>query len=304
MPVKYRQMMLASGLLLSCFGILYINSQNSTQESTSIPDINTRAITAYSPPGNKPLIHTVITKENPDPRWVNELEESSLAGSTVDRATVSTRDGKIVLNGGILVYFDYFLSLEGEMSKKRIMELVWQDMQENFTPDIASQLYNLFERYVSYLATMSRRLDELTYETVKAEGINAQSLAREVRAQFFTNEEIATLFGNYERMLTFRSNASYFQEKFEAYGKVDDEFSAAMATELFGVEAASRFQQLHQERKQWRERIANYLTEKGQILQSPDIADMDKHSAIQDLLKRHFSIHEQVRVKVLENQNR
>lgn len=237
----------------------------------------------------------------PNPRHVENLADSSLAGSQVDRARVSTdSQGRVIPNGGVLVYFDYFLSLQGEMALQRIMALVQQDLESNFPPAVAAQLYALFERYVAYLQAIDARLSELTTESARQQGITAQSLAAETRAEFFSPDEIDKLFGEYDRMLTFHSRAADFHEKLDSYRNTPAEYSQAMATELFGVEAAIRFQALEAKRAAWQERLHNYQSEKALIMASNSLADSDRQRAVDELRQRHFDAHEQVRVKTLE----
>jgi lipase chaperone LimK len=303
MPLRFRYAAVTGFILLVCLAYMFwpfkaglpINSSDAGKE-IKLP-VKTAMVEA-----NKAVNKPVTQKETVNPRWVSRWEDTSLAGSAVDRASVVMKNGVIQLNGGVLVYFDYFLSLEGEMSMTRIKELVRQDMQANFSADIANQLYDLFERYVAYLAAMADRLRNLTAEQVKAEGITEQSLAKEVRPQYFSETEVDALFGGYERMLTFKSAASSFQEKFETFQHTDEKYAFAMATELFGAEAAGRLQELQKQRDQWQQRLAEYYHEKRVIMDTNGLATEDKVVAINNLLQRNFDIHEQVRVKVLEKQ--
>lgn len=261
------------------------------------------ALTRYQPPAQLPVATRpqITVDENLNKRWVKTLEQSSLRGTDVDRAIIlQNDDGSLQLTPGILVYFDYFLSLRGEMAMQRIMQLVFDDLQANYPPAIAAQLYDLFERYLNYSDAIDDFLKELTHDDVVAQGITGQGIEQRFQPRFFTDEEIDALFIAYKDMLDFTPKAKDFGKKLQQYQNTAPEYRFAMATELFGAEAAGRLRLREEQRQQWQQRLLDYQQQKEVIL----AAGLDQHNqqaAIADLRDRLFNPHEQVRLKTWEN---
>lgn len=228
-------------------------------------------------------------------------QQTSLRGTQVDRAIVTQKDGVIVLSPGILIYFDYFLSLEGEVSHHDLKQMAYKDIQTHYPPEIAKELQDLFRRYTDYLAAVSVRLDDLSYFDVLWQRLTPEKVEQELQGLFFSHEEIESLFTAYRQMLEYESEASQFSTRYAQYREIQAEqpsHSQAAATELFGSEAAARLQQLQQERAQWQQRLAHFQQEKQQLLSS-GLSQTDQAQAIQALLEAEFTASEQIRVKAL-----
>lgn len=293
---KLAFLLIAVGILI---GVFYVVNLSGSQQS---PIKQPALIKA-----NKPLSSSLVTLVK-QPNYKTKLidlqarwKQTSLAGSSVDRASVSLKNNQLVLSGGVLIYFDYFLSLQGEMDMPLIKQFIYNDMQQHYSEAIVNLLYPLFERYVEYLLAVDKTLDALTYEEVKSEGITEQSIANELRAEFFTHSEVDSLFNDYDKMLSFTSQSSTFQQKMRSYKSANANDAYAVATELFGAEAAARLQQRKSEKQQWQQRLAVYFSEKSHIVEAKGLANDDKKAAINALLIRSFNSYEQVRIKTLDH---
>ena len=298
--VKY----LGAGLLLiSAIFILLINRPSIPIASkASLPAPTIKAMTSYKAPealskATRPLI---TVDESQHPRWVKSLEESSLRGTQVDRVVLEPQaDGSLDLKPGILVYFDYFLSLQGEMSNERIQQLLYDDIFANFSEPTATQLYHLLSRYMKYSKAMDDYLSKLTHEDVRAQALSKKSVEQSFQSQYFSSAEMDRIFAKYDDMLSFRSQGRAQSQKIQQYTSTAKESRFAVATELFGAETASRLQQLEQQEERWQQRLKDYQQQKQQISYAPlDIAS--QQAAIANLKNRLFSASEQVRVRKWE----
>lgn len=76
----------------------------------------------------------------------------------------------------------------------------------------------------------------------------------------------------------------------------------ALRTEMFGEEAAVRFDELDKKRAEWKLRLNQYMTKRSEILSSEGISIEDRQSQIDDLRANEFDGRESIRVKVFERQ--
>ncbi|NRB42122.1 MAG: hypothetical protein HRU20_27240 [Pseudomonadales bacterium] len=231
------------------------------------------------------------------------LANSSLSGSEVDRAYVVDENGDFLITPAILLYFDYFLSLEGELEMKQIHQMVSLDIQRNYPAAIAAKMNDLFLRYTDYLQAISDRLAGLNYMHVVWQGLDEDSVQAEIQVQYFSGLEIESLFQAYEDMLSFESESSRFEKKYahiEKITRLDPQQQQAVVTELFGTEAAGRMQQLQQDNDLWRQRLARYQQEKSMILFSENLDDFAQQQSLTLLQQRAFSATEMIRVNAIE----
>lgn len=77
----------------------------------------------------------------------------------------------------------------------------------------------------------------------------------------------------------------------------------ALRTEMFGEEAAVRFDELDKQRAEWKRRLNQYMTKRSQILSSEGISMEDRQSQVDDLRASEFDGRESIRVKVFERQS-
>jgi lipase chaperone LimK len=82
----------------------------------------------------------------------------------------------------------------------------------------------------------------------------------------------------------------------------DDNEIRALRAEMFGEEAAVRFDELDKKRAEWKHRLNQYMTKRSQILSSEGISKEDRQSQINILRANEFDDRESIRVKVFERQ--
>ncbi|KZY40234.1 MULTISPECIES: lipase secretion chaperone [unclassified Oleiphilus] len=74
----------------------------------------------------------------------------------------------------------------------------------------------------------------------------------------------------------------------------------AVRVEMFGVEAAERFDTLDQERAQWQARIDSFLDQRQEILLIEGLSAEERQAQVDTLRASQFDSREQIRVKVYE----
>jgi lipase chaperone LimK len=74
----------------------------------------------------------------------------------------------------------------------------------------------------------------------------------------------------------------------------------AVRVEMFGEEAAERFDALDEERAQWQARLDNYLKQRGEILSLEGLTIEERQAQVDSLRESQFDSREQIRVKVYE----
>jgi len=82
----------------------------------------------------------------------------------------------------------------------------------------------------------------------------------------------------------------------------DDTEIRALRSEMFGEEAAVRFDELDKQRAEWKRRLKQYMTKRSEILSSEGISIEDRQLQIDDLRANEFDGRESIRVKVFERQ--
>ena len=294
----------AALLLIGAVFILLIN-QPATPIATITRPLTTTTQPSYQAPATltQATRPTITVNESQHPRWVKNLAESSLRGTEVDRVQLEPQaDGSLDLKPGILLYFDYFLSLQGEMSDQRIQQLLYDDIFAHFPPHTAVQLYDLLSRYLEYSKAMDTYLETLTHEEVRTQGLTKQSVEKNFQSQYFTTAEMDKIFTGYAEMLSFKSSGRQQSKKLQQYANAPKESRFASATELFGAETASRLQQLEQQEEQWQQRLQDYQEQKQLINHAP-LDTANQQAAIRSLKNRLFSPTEQVRLRTWEAQS-
>jgi len=83
----------------------------------------------------------------------------------------------------------------------------------------------------------------------------------------------------------------------------DDSDIRALRSEMFGEEAADRFDELDKKRAEWKKRLEQYLTERSQILATEGLSFEERELQVEELRTSRFDSREQIRVKAFERQS-
>jgi len=82
----------------------------------------------------------------------------------------------------------------------------------------------------------------------------------------------------------------------------DDNDIRVLRTEMFGEEAADRFDELDKKRAEWKQRLDQYLAQRSQILATEGLSLDARELQVEELRTSQFDTREQIRVKVFERQ--
>lgn len=286
-------------LLFVAIAVFYYSSRYFQSDNIAITD----SLSYLSEQSNKVNSISASTHLREQELTIEELKNTSLDDTAVDRVTLDVHDDKIVLNGGLLFYFDYFLNLQGERSLPVIKQLLLRDLAAHYPDKVAVQIYDIFERYLLYLTAVSQRLDNVTNNELLQHGVAVREWENDIKLEHFSTEEVEQLFGSYQKMLSTPTKAADNQKRLESYQQAimkNPEHLDAIATEIFGTEAAQRLRKLEQEREHWQQRFAYYKNLRENIDRSESLDENGKTEAIKLLKERLFSESEQRRVQSLE----
>lgn len=96
-----------------------------------------------------------------------KLAPHSLEGVDIDGDLVLDREGQLVLDARARVFFDHFLTAEGEVDDEQLHALVWDQIDERLDGDAAVRAWETFFAYLDYRSETSELLahdDEMTDE--------------------------------------------------------------------------------------------------------------------------------------------
>ena len=252
-----------------------------------------------------------IAIDAPDAQMLEKYEQelqktlslSSLRGTKVNVASLVLQNGELVLHGSLLLYFDYFLSLEGEMSRSAIVELVLNDIKARYPASIANQLIDVFHRYVNYLDAVAIEHDAIAAQSSELNFEDAEQLQSYYQKAYFSEDEIQQLFESYQQMLTMNSVGRQKQKKLQHFREVvrkNPEQFESQATEIFGEAVAQRLYENERRKQQWQSRLQTYSCEKAAITSSEGLDDYAREEGVNLLKARLFSDSEIRRVNALE----
>ncbi|CAA0094550.1 Lipase chaperone [BD1-7 clade bacterium] len=272
-----------------------------SRENVSAPAPETKAL----PTPKSPLIDPSNTTSGAIESSVTEIFDDqalSLAGSQVDAPNISRDADGWKIDHTLRYYYEYFLTLQGEMPLKAIKELVKTDLNQRYEKPLAYYLYGLFERYLQYRTDID---EELVSNDDASDWTLAEIRQREhyLQEKHFSDREITALFDEsymdeYADENTQQGAYDNYQQFLQENPDIDP---TAIRTELFGVEAAIRLKALDERRNRWKKRSESFICEKIRINQAEGLTDGDKKQHIDSLKKQLFNTHEALRIDALEN---
>lgn len=161
---------------------------------------------------------------------------------------------------------------------------------EYLSPEVHEAFYGREEAY-----------DEYTLARIRV--LNDDSLSAEARASALDTidsqaPEHVTLARKEARIVdTLQERTAEIQA---AGGSQED--IRALRTDMFGAEAAERFEQLDQRRAEWQQRVDDYLAQRQSILSYEGISMEERNAQIDQLRESLFDAREQIRVRTFERQ--
>ena len=240
---------------------------------------------------------TAWTRHNKE----KNIAASSLSGSQVDAADVFLENGTIMIDHSLRFYYEYFLSLQREISEGEISLLLVRDANKRYPSAAAIYVIELFQRYKNYLQK-SNGIILKTQQDIALSAEEQQGIAITLQDTLFNDVERSALFNN--DFLDQHGDVHNTQGAYEHFKKMQRQLPLAdidvLRVENFGVEVASRFTALDEKRALWQQRLNDYQCEKQSIYESEGLHAMDKKQSIEDLQQRLFSLAEIRRVQSLK----
>lgn len=260
----------------------------------------------------------------------------SFSGTEVDGTLRVDAAGYLVIEEGIRLLFDYFLSAMGEeplpITVKRLRDYITSQLQE----PARQQALTLLEQYLDYklqLVNLERDLpNQYDLATLRQRADAASAL----RARIFSLEAHQAFFGQeeaYDRFtldrLAIRHDASLDDEaKAAAVDQLRQSLPEAlqdtllpqlqaelrtetsrlraeganaadirrMRQQLVGAEATQRLEELDSRRLGWNRRIAAFQEEKSRIEANSGLSEVDKAHALRNLAEERFDERERLRL--------
>lgn len=262
------------------------------------------------------------------------LERSSLRGAGVDGELDVDPSGRPRLDAGLVRRFDHYLSLIGEFTTEEMRQLLNDDAQREHGDAVAAATLDAFDRYLGLRAELSAAnlSDDLAIRFAQIQALRRKWFGADSDAMFRDEEahgaytlarravqqdasldaseravRLAELDAarpaaerNAERDATSVLIAEEQSRQFETRG-TDAATRAAERRELWGEEAAQRLAALDRQRAQWDQRIADYVTRRGDILGDARLDPAARQRALSDLLQRSFDRDERRRIESLES---
>ncbi len=261
----------------------------------------------------------------------------SLAGTQVDGRFHLDASGNLLITEDIRRIFDYFLSTQGEESLASSIQRLRSHIAGQLGAPAQGQALALLDQYLDYkrqLVLLERDLPlladlaALRQREAAVQALRARIFSAEAHQAFFASEEAYNSF-TLQRLAIQRDASldpatkaaaidqlrSALPE--ELQGMVASQLQAELRVQvsalraaggnpeqvrqlrqqLVGAEATIRLETLDDQRRQWQQRLQDYLKEKTRIEASEGLSDSDKAAAINRLEEEGFSPQERLRLQ-------
>lgn len=137
----------------------------------------------------------VLQAEQPSSPFARSLE------GTVPDGTFHNGRGDLVLGEALLDRFEYYLTTLGERTLDEVRVQIDRELDKELKPADASAAKQLFGRYVEFKAALATLKPTPTNESNPVAAVRRQQeQVRAIRAKHFTPLELATLFGERDRL--------------------------------------------------------------------------------------------------------
>lgn len=288
------------------------DQENTPPSSDSIPDEMTPSI-------------TLAVDEQGNLRISNDLR------TVFDQFLLAIIDDDL---DTILIRINHYL--ESQLNEPALSQA--KDILQQYI-GLKTALYDLEQSLASQLKetelNSENYLDLLKYQLDQRNRLRAEILAPEIHDAFYQEEERYDAF-TYERMLVLNDKQLSQEQKAQQLAELehqlpediqaarqetqltdvlkvktealkasgaDQDAIRSMRTEMFGEEAATRFDELDKERAEWQNRLDQYMNQREQLLSNKGISEDEKLKQIRALKESMFDSREQIRVSVYEKKS-
>jgi lipase chaperone LimK len=120
----------------------------------------------------------------------------SLQGTRPDGAVHVMPDDGVVADARLIELFDYYLSTVGEKSPAAVRAEIERELDRTLRPPAAAAAKRVLARYIAYRQAMAALETDARLSGPDAAALNQRLAAlRGLRAQYFSQREIAAIFG-------------------------------------------------------------------------------------------------------------
>ena len=155
-----------------------------------------QAITQTNTQANSPAQTLKIT---PASHLTHRRFAASLRGSDVDGALVIDSEGHFIPSSSALELFDYFLAASGEQSDEQIRRRIIAEIEHRLSPEAAFDATLLLDTYLDFRDA----LRDMAQNSEAPAGLAQRwQTIRQLRREYFGEEEAAVLFGTSEQVIT------------------------------------------------------------------------------------------------------
>lgn len=301
------------------------------------PVVPATQVGSSPPTAEKPLPESDRQTANRIAAVDRALREGSLRGSTPDGAIEVDASGRLKNNLALRRWFDYYLSLVGEVPPQALREWLAARIRAEQDAAVAVQVIAALDRYLAYLADVDRVAASLK----SADAAQRLQLLKDLRRQhlgadqadgFFADEEA---YGDYtllRRQLARDESLTESQRQaqlddhlaklpesvraplLEFQGVNQDLELSARITEAsadpdtrfshreqaFGPEAAARLEQLDQEQASWKTRLASYQEQRAHVQEDTGMSAQQREQVLRSVREQLFDANERLRIEALE----
>lgn len=319
------------------FGLVLIIANYPTDETTGTSYIASISIPNYP---YTPILTSIDnagnpTSSNPSHEKDTITSNTSIA-DTKPPAFFNLVDGSVAQDETLIAIFEYFLSLDGEISIENIKQRLARFATTGLNNQQIGEVLSAFMEYYAFLKFMENNQPTIaSYSNYR----DKYDWIKQQRRAFF-GEEVADAYFGYEEAydeyslakLEITTNTDLNQqERLFALRELENQLpteikrrqqekaalneaiannrkiSIAMdGNELyqsrlnsFGYEATQRLKKLDNERQEWEQRYTWYRDE-AMALQESNLSEEDKIQAIERLRQNHFNDREALRVATLD----
>ncbi len=184
--------------------LYFLPSQNTLVKNNAPNNIPSIANAIAEPVNSQPELTALLGTAKQLTLDSIDTERLSLKGTDIDGAYPVAKNGHLLAHISIRERFEYFLSLNGELTLQDIMALIRSDIKKQLTPPAQHEALALLESYIAYKYALKDLANILGAES-GISGINGKvditqyraqlSQLREIRRDYFNGDITEAFFG-------------------------------------------------------------------------------------------------------------
>lgn len=268
--------------------------------------------------------------------FLDPTTTSSLSDTDIDGALVTDSNGNFVPDKNALQFFNYLFVAQGEISQSQVISTIRTIISETLQNPARQQAFEFLQKFLNFRALAreyhqtSGQPDSPSESLALLNQFQQQAFGEELANSLFAEDNLIERL-RLERIETIRSPNLSPAEKRLALQNIDQQLPANVRSSYkrstqptkvadqvhilrqqgenekkvrqlrestFGTAAATRLQELDQQRERWRERVTHYQQQHKEITENPTLSDQQRAENISHLRSGEFSQQELLRLVV------